>query len=415
MITRILRSGEQWKSDLVQAVSFEFPFDLEKEKKEAQKSGQPREQSGSQNRDPARTVKTECWGCFADDDEKLLGSITVSHFRSGFDGHDVLMGGIGGVSTLPQWRHNRVIRRCFESALADMYGQGFVLSALYPFSTGYYRKFGYENNACVLEWTVPLAALPSAEAAGTVEQLFPGDDLTPLLTVYREFYRGYNLAVRRDVYDPALEKENLLDQKRYIYLWRDENGRPQGFLIGKKTEGEVFDCTASFALKNGFLAVNAKAYIGLLSFVKKSFSAYYKKIRFGVPEGVHVDSFFSESTGISCQRSYNGMVRIVNVPEALKLCSCKGSGRVRLEVRDEMLPQNSGIWQIEFAPGQENHVTKETKAADVRLPVNALSALLCGARSAQELPWMPEAEVLNREAPLDSVFYRKKCHMLDLF
>ena len=216
-------------------------------------------------------LQTECWGCFADDDEELLGSITVSHFTAGFDGHDVQMGGIGGVSTLPQWRRQQVIRRCFESALADMYERGFVLSALYPFSTNYYRKFGYENNGCVCEWTVPFDALPSAPVEGTVEQLLPGDDLSPLLEIYREFYKDCNLAVRRSVYDPALAKENLLEQKRYIYLWRDRDHKPQGFLIARKTDGEVFDCTTTFQLKNGFLALNTEAYLGLFSFVKTSF------------------------------------------------------------------------------------------------------------------------------------------------
>lgn len=38
MITRILRKEEQWKSDLIQAVCFEFPFDVEKAKKQAQET-----------------------------------------------------------------------------------------------------------------------------------------------------------------------------------------------------------------------------------------------------------------------------------------------------------------------------------------------------------------------------------------
>ena len=36
MITRILRKEEQWKSDRIQAVCFEIPFDTEKAKKQSQ-------------------------------------------------------------------------------------------------------------------------------------------------------------------------------------------------------------------------------------------------------------------------------------------------------------------------------------------------------------------------------------------
>lgn len=40
MITRILRKEEQWKSDRIQAVCFEIPFDTEKAKKQSQESVQ---------------------------------------------------------------------------------------------------------------------------------------------------------------------------------------------------------------------------------------------------------------------------------------------------------------------------------------------------------------------------------------
>ena len=80
-----------------------------------------------------------------------------------------------------------------------------------------------------------------------------------------------------------------------------------------------------------------------------------------------------------------------------------------------MLPQNNGVWQVDFAPGQENRVARTEEAADLCLPVNALSALLCGVRSAREIPWMPEVQVKNQDAPLEQIFYRKMCHVLELF
>lgn len=412
---RRLETGEQWKADLVQAVCFEFPFDLKKAREEQQKEENLSKRDAENERiQSSYKVKNDCWGCF-DEKEKLLGSITVSHFPTQFDGQKILMGGIGGVSTLPQYRHGGVIRRCFSSALEDMYENGFVYSALYPFSTAYYRKFGYENNACVCEWTVSLDALPSETAAGSVEQLFPGDDLSPLLEVYRKFYQDCNLAVERKIYDPALEKENVLEQKRYIYLWRDEKGEPGGFMIAQKTDGEIFDCTTGFGRKNGFLALHAQAYQGMLAFVKNSFSAYYKSIRFAVPETIRPDSFFTESNHASCRSYCNGMVRIINVEKALSMCRCLGNGSLKIQVEDGMLLQNRGTWKLTFAPGKKNQVEKTSEQPDLILGIGALSALLCGARTAGELIWMPNVRVENPDAPLSQVFYRKMCHILELF
>lgn len=416
---RLLEKNEQWKSDLIQAICFEFPFDLEKARKDQQnvpgQAEKDAEQEACQEEESGgRSVKNDCWGCF-DEEEKLLGSITVSHFRSRFDGHKILMGGIGGVSTLPQHRHGGVIRRCFFRALEDMYEKGFVYSALYPFSTAYYRKFGYENNARVCEWTVPLDALPSDGPEGRIEQLLPGDDLSLFLEIYREFYADCNLAVERDVYDPALEKENTLEQRRYLYLWRNAEGVPRGFMIAQKADQDVFDCTTGFGRRNGFIALDAQAYLGMLSFVKNSFSAYYKSIRFAVPETVRPDSFFTESNYAACRSYCNGMVRIVNVEKALALCRCRGTGSIKIQVEDGMLPQNRGIWKLTFASGRKNLVEKTDEQPDLILGIGELSAFLCGARAAREFEWMPNVRVINSHAPFEQVFYRKMCHILELF
>ena len=75
------------------------------------------------------------WAAFEDDDRTMMSTFTVIPYRARFDGHDMLMMGVGGVSTLPQYRRRGGIRACFESALPDMYAQGAAFSYLYPFST----------------------------------------------------------------------------------------------------------------------------------------------------------------------------------------------------------------------------------------------------------------------------------------
>ena len=80
----------------------------------------------------------------------MMSTFTVSDFTVQFDGSPCQLGGIGGVATLPQYRRRGGIRACFREALPDMYGSGYDFSYLYPFSTAYYRKFGYEN--CVQKY-----------------------------------------------------------------------------------------------------------------------------------------------------------------------------------------------------------------------------------------------------------------------
>ena len=109
------------------------------------------------------------------------------------------------------------------------------------------------------------------------------------------------------------------------------------------------------------------------------------------------------------------MARVVRVEDVLSVCRCRGSGTVRIRVLDEMLPQNNAVWELTFAPGRENRVEKTEAAADVTMPINEFSALICGARGAEDIPWMPRIKVHMPQAPLEQVFYRKKCYIMDLF
>ena len=406
MIVRKLAPAEYYRAHLVQAVAFEGNSEYQKEKEEAEK--QP----------PAADKDNWMWGAFSEDETALYGCMSIRRYRCNFEGREALMGGVGGVSTLPQYRRSGAIRACIGAALQDMYEKEFSLSFLYPFSTQYYRKFGYEVGAENRVWTVPLQDMKTMDVGGRIEQLLPGESTQPLLEIYRQFYKDYNLAAVREIYEEELEKTNLLNQQRDIYLWTDETGAARGFMICRKqreAEGVIMDCTNGFALRNGLLFLDVRALQGLLYFVKQAFSDDYEKIRFSVPGSLSVTSLVGENNTAKCQVLFNGMARVVRVEDVLSVCRCRGSGTVRIRVLDEMLPQNNAVWELTFAPGRENRVEKTEAAADVTMPINEFSALICGARGAEDIPWMPRIKLHTPQDPLEQVFYRKKCYIMDLF
>ena len=84
------------------------------------------------------------WGAFTDDGE-LMSSLSVTPFSIRFDGSVCPMAGIGAVQTLPPYRRRGGIAACFASALPELYADGYLFSYLFPFSTAFYRRFGYET------------------------------------------------------------------------------------------------------------------------------------------------------------------------------------------------------------------------------------------------------------------------------
>jgi predicted acetyltransferase len=94
------------------------------------------------------------------------------------------MGADGMVTTLPPYRHMGGVSTCMKAALEDMCDSGYEFSALYPFSTTSYRKFGYENGMSVHTWSLLLEDIRVLDLGGRVRQLLPGDSLEPLADIY---------------------------------------------------------------------------------------------------------------------------------------------------------------------------------------------------------------------------------------
>ncbi len=399
MFARKLTPQEYWRAGLNMAVAFESGFEYQKEQEKAREE------------DP----KEDLYGAFLQEGEPPVASLVMNKKEVRFDGHVVRMGGVGGVATLPAHRRGGAIRACMEASLRDLYREGYALSHLYPFSTGYYRQFGFAPAGQSVRWTVKLQDLRGLpEVGGSVRQLFPGDDLSPLLDVYNKMYGDVNFSCLREAFDKELEGDKPLAAKRWIFVWYDEAGVPGGFLVGARVK-EALHCCPTFPSKDAFLFTDVRALIGLLNFVRTAFLANFEEIQLMVPAHVDLCALLPEISGMDCRPALNGMARAVNVEALLRLCRCKGEGEVKVKVSDGVIPENNGTFRLAFAPGRKNQVARTESAPDVELDVGSLAVLLGGARGTESIALTPDITVRNPSAPLEAVFYRKPCHVLDLF
>ncbi|RKJ39948.1 GNAT family N-acetyltransferase [Acutalibacter sp. 1XD8-33] len=399
MFARKLRPDEFWRAELNMAVAFESEFDWKKEREKLAQT------------DPL----ADLYGAFLQEGEPPAASLVMNKKQVRFDGHILKMGGVGGVATLPSYRRGGAIRACMEASLRDLYDGGYALSHLYPFSTAYYRQFGYAPASQTLRWTVNLEDLKRLpQAGGSVRQLLPGDDLSPLLDVYNQMYGDTNFSCLRNVFDKELTEKDPLTQKRWTFLWSDSSGVPGGFLVCAR-KGEALHCVPEFAMKNALLFTNAQALTGLLNFVHHAFLANFREIHFVVPSHIDLTALLPELSDINYKPVLNGMARAVNAETLLRLCKCRGQGRLNIQTTDPILSENNATFSLSFMPGEENQVERTAAEPDVTLDVGNLAVLLGGARDTSSIAMTPDIVVHTPAADLDQVFYRKPCHILDLF
>ena len=380
MEIRLLRPEELARTEELFALAFRLPLERGKE-------GKPDEALH--------------WAAF-DEDGEMMSTLTVPAYQMWFDGQSVRMGGIGGVSTLPQYRKRGGIRGCFEALLPELYRRGYDFSYLYPFSTAFYRKFGYES--CVQKQlvTVELRGLRENYFTGTYRLAEPGWDLSAdVCTVDARWHRAHNMSVLHGQEDYSwVTKLDPAAGDKYLYVWYDGDD-PSAYVLFQP-EGATLRCDRfHFTSARGF-----RALLGLL----QTMSSDRSHARFYLPESKALRYLLPEwSLGAAgWQILSGGMVRVIRVEEVLKKAKCLGTGQVTLAISDSQIPQNTGTFRVRFQDGHVTEATATDAPPDASMPISAFSALISGICTfAEAAQWMPGVETIIHNPALNQLFYKK--------
>ncbi len=358
----------------------------------------------------------EKWAAF-DEEGNMAAWIGGARFTARFDGHEFPMSGIGGVSSLPQYRRQGGIRLCFEQQLRDNYDDGVVLSYLFPFSTQFYGKFGYEPTGKVCYYTIPLRAIDlDKTVGGYVKPLYKGDRKADIIKVYNDYTKNCNFSCVRDEEDWArFDKHDMSQNGQYIYVWYNDAGEAKGVLgfRKEKDETEKFNLQADRLM---FWFSDAEGLRGLLQFAR-GYETYYRNLVVKLPYDFPIYAYVREWAIYpqKCMTYSMGMARAINVQKVLEAAAYRGDGALKIAVEDKYLPENNKTFAVEFKDGKATSVTTTEDAADISLPINIFSKFIFGDPDAPNIEHYPGVKVNCCKEALAKVFYQKKLFILDSF
>lgn len=358
---------------------------------------------------------THRWAAFDDRTGEMASNLIVSDFSLNFDGESCKMGGVGGVATLPQYRRCGGIRGCFEAMLPDLYENGYDFSYLYPFSTGYYRKFGYE--CCVQKYraTVDLGLLNPPKTDGFLKLAEPGSPLAgDIRAVDAVWEKRYNMMVIHGENDYKwTEKVDPAVKQEFTYVYYSADCAPKAYATFAKADqpdGRNLTCSR-------FFFTDREGFAGLMGLFK-SLSSDHRFVKFTLPTQAAMQYLMPEwSMGaVSWAVQDAGMVRVVNVKSVLEKAAYAGDGAVTLQIFDNQIAQNNKTFAVSFAGGRAAGVKETAAAPDAALSIAAFSALISGVCDfAGAEQWMDGVEVRQNAAALPQVFYRKPLMIADYF
>lgn len=409
MIIRKITEDEFLRADEISCVAFEWPIS----KKTKEERLRDIKENPSSHPEKYALMR---FAAFTDEGD-MMGSIGAFPYTINFDGHTMGMSGIGGVSTLPEYRRQGVVRGCFEAAFADMKEKHLEFSFLYPFSTVYYRQFGYEVGPEIAEWKINFKAIPTfPEVKGKCHLYRVGESLEEYHKVYRDFSKAYNLSIVREDIDFAVMTKNPAETNKYLYLYTNEAGEPKGYMAFHKEYADndrIMNCGSQFHNVEFFFS-DIEGLKGLLNFTK-AFAADYDTLLLSLPLSFPLQLYLGEANFVKRSVHFRGMIRVVDVLPVLQKAAYLGSGEIKIGISDRFAPWNEGCFHVIFKDGRAVSVNKTEEAADISMGIGDFSRLIAGCFDRQEIDLFPNIIISNNTPAISQIFYKKKNWFGDFF
>ena len=389
MEIRLLNGEERFQARLIATVAFHQRMeDPEKARQESEKE------------------TCQQWGAFHEDGT-LMAQIINNQYMSWLDGTLIRNGGIGAVSTLPEYRMEGAVKEIFKVLLAHAYTDGEVISTLYPFSHAFYRKFGYETVCWKNIYEFSPAVLRGYAFYGEASLWKQGMPVSGWTELYNRFASSYNLAISRDdrAMGERLKGEYYKDRK-FCYMLH-ENGKPVAYLIFQDIRHDP----------QAILDVQDLAWDGpdglraILGFLAR-FSADYGSIRLFLPRDIELLSLIRSPLAYDIRKTteQSYMIRVVNAARALETMKKPAGTSFVVRITDELIPENNGTWKV-----TSDAVSPTEEEPDLTVTEKALGQLVSGAVSLSEALYREDTVVTKNRETLDRVFVRKPILVEDHF
>lgn len=393
MIVRKIREEEYARTCQVFAIAFEFPM--------AENATTPKRLEEIKRNPMTREEKyyLERWAAF-DDQNNMMGFLIGFPAKVRFDGKEAVCTCISGVSSLPQYRRKGVIANCFRKHLEDSYKKGYGFSYLYPFSTVFYRQFGYELCVENVVWDIDIKTIPYfPEAKGSAVLNEQKSVRHEIKQVYEAFMRNCNLTfVREDCDWNRIICDQPAKEGKYSYVWKNEGGIPKGALSFRKEEG-IMHCDA-------FYYTDEEGLKGLMNHIR-SVRSHFGRVRISVPKHVALQEVLPEASagGFSREMHFSGMGRVIHAENVLRMARYQGSGQVSFRLHDDYIAENNRVFHVTFEDDRcvalDEEVSSDTKDLDIR----RFSRWILGCGSEEEI----------QDQKWKTIFYPKKNYICDGF
>ncbi len=336
-------------------------------------------------RTPARTdvrnsikLGSDIWGAF--DDSVLAAGYILDEYTMRFRNSMVKMGGIGMVCTRVDYRGKGAVKFLLKESLRTMRDKGHLVSVLYPFNQGFYRKYGWEQFYRLKKVKLSPGDLSIAEVdeSITAELLDLPDKET--VDYYNNYARNhYNYCLRTSYYWETVMSNPGPDLIARHIVKFSRNGKVVGLMdFSYVKEGKERKSVLSI---RPLICETETARRSMLAFVK-SLSQQIEEVAFMTPMDEELWPYLSDRPKEQTIDDF-GMIRVVSVEQLDGLAIGAPDLELGIKLNDSLAPWNDGIFSLKVQSGRLE--VSRSQEYDIECDVATLSSVLSGFTNLREM------------------------------
>ena len=309
------------------------------------------------------------FGAFINEGKTLISQLECG-FRENYYGKKTIKcAAIGGVASKPEYRRMGGVRKLFNDVFRYAYDNGAAVSILYPFSIGYYRLFGYETVLRCISAECSFKTFEKIERYNDVT-LATEENKDILIEIYKALAPKYNMMFAR----PNGESFCFTPYKNCCYTYFLNDEAHMGYITF------TLDRTKRKVTVNELLFDDKCALLRLLGFIKV-FDGNYDFVLFNkLPVSSPVFEVIADENRL-VKRSYlyEGQARIINMQKVLEAnVYPKERGIFSIKINDDQIPENNGIYTVDYQDGKANILKDFAKFPDLEMDINTASRIILG-------------------------------------
>lgn len=272
------------------------------------------------------------------DQELLQGALVINDFNIFWNGINVKMGGIGGVSTFPEAREKHVVAKLIGESLKIMRDNHQVFSLLAPFLYAFYRKYGWEWGTSQKVLEINISDLSHFKSGNYLVRPISGECIDQIKEVYETHYSNYNGPNKRTNLRWEILFENNKRNDTYSYGVYDDQDKLCGYIF-YKIEDKIMKI-----IEMGYTSLSVKKQLLRFMYVHR---AQVDKVVMNVPENDNTMLLLNNPRQ-DIKLNSGMMVRVVDVKRLLEIYPYKETMDLdfSISIKDEYASWNNKIFSV---------------------------------------------------------------------